>query len=540
MRRVWRLVLPLLSLVLTPAWAADATSPGARIAHQGTPKGVAPCMTCHGPDGGGMAATAYPRIAGLDAGYLSKQLGDFRAGRRSNPIMTSMAVNLTDQEIAAVSAYYAALPVPAPTAEAPVGASAKRAQDLVQWGDWSGRALPACVACHGPDGNGIGSHFPGLAAQQASYIKAQLQAWRSGARANDPLGLMKTVAGRLDEAEVDALAAYYATLAGGAPTPAQNAAAPPAGDSNLAGVEVQTRPVPDHGAPPPGRDADQAGYFTPPSRDAFPPGPFGEAVRRGQDIFQGTNTHPSSAKYVGNDQACGNCHIDAGRLAGSAPVWAAWVAYPAYRSKTKKVDTFVERVQGCFKYSMNAQASLAGGPPAADSDAVVSLSAYSFWLAKGAPTGDETLPGRGYPRVAETAQGFDPGRGKRVYAARCALCHGEDGRGVVSPQAGTLFPPLWGAGSYNWGAGMHMIDAAAAFIQQNMPLGLGDSLADQDAWDVAAYIDSQERPQDPRFTGDLQETARQFHATKFSLYGKAQGPDGEPLGAHPAQASAGK
>ena len=536
-----RIGLPLmLSIVLGPVWAESQTNLGEQIAKQGTPKGVAPCMTCHGPDGGGMAPTAYPRIAGLDAAYMAKQLADFRAGTRGNPIMMPMAKNLTEAEIAAVSAYYAGLPIPAPAAQPPAGDVKKTAEDLAQWGDWTGRGLPACAQCHAPGGNGIGAHFPGLAAQQASYIKAQLLAWQSGTRANDPLGLMKSVATRLTADEIEALSAYYAAQAGAAPIPALNTPAPPPADAEVAKAKVTTTgPVADHGATPPGREPDDSGYFKSPSRDAFPEGPFGDAVRQGQAIFQNTNIHPASGKYVGNQQACGNCHIDAGRLAGSAPLWAAWVAYPAYRSKTKQVDSFIERVQGCFKYSMNAQASAAGGPPAADSDTAVSLAAYSFWLAKGAPTGDDTLPGRGYPPLTETDQGFDPARGRAVYAAKCALCHGEEGKGVANAQAGTLFPPLWGAGSYNWGAGMHKVNTAGAFIRHNMPLGLDNALTDQEAWDAAAYVNSHERPQDPRFTGDLQQTAERFHKSKFSLYGKAKGADGVLLGEQPAQPAAG-
>jgi mono/diheme cytochrome c family protein len=178
---------------------------------------------------------------------------------------------------------------------------------------------------------------------------------------------------------------------------------------------------------------------------------------------------------------------------------------------------------------MNAHASRAGGPPAADSDTIVSLVAYSFWLARGAPTGDATMPGRGYPRLADTADGFDPERGATVYAAKCALCHGADGAGVTDSEGRTLFPPLWGARSYNWGAGMHRIDTAVAFVKHNMPLGLAESLSDQEAWDVAAFMNSHERPQDPRYTGDLAATAAQFHASKFDYYNR-KSPDGYLLG----------
>lgn len=138
-------------------------------------------------------------------------------------------------------------------------------------------------------------------------------------------------------------------------------------------------------------------------------------------------------------------------------------------------------------------------------------------------------------RLAETDKGFDPARGESLYQGQCALCHGEDGAGVLTGDGARLFPPLWGAGSYNWGAGMHRIDTAAAFIRGNMPLGLGGSLSDQEAWDLAAFIDSHERPQDPRYQGDLAETTQTFHGSRFDYYGKRRGPDGRLLGERPAK-----
>lgn len=518
----------------TIATADPVSDPGARIAQQGTPKGVAPCMACHGPDGAGMAATGYPRLAGLDAKYMVKQLQDFKTGKRSNPVMMPMAKNLTDEEVTAVAAYYEAMPVPAPSAQPPAAEVARTAKELVQWGDWAKRGLPACSQCHALDGNGIGAYFPGIAGQQASYIKTQLQAWKSGGRANDPLGLMKAVADQLTDAEIEAVASYYAAMQGNAPVAAKNTLTPVPADVSIAADEVFTGEVLQQGAPPSASEAGAAGFFQPPARDDLPEGPFGDVIRQGQAIFGNTNAHPVSSKFVGNDQTCGNCHVDTGRLAISAPLWAAWVSFPAYRAKNKKVNTFIERIQGCFQYSMNAQASAAGAPPSADSDTMVALVSYSYWLATGAPTGNETMPGRGYSRLAETEQGFRPERGAVVYAARCALCHGEDGGGVTYADGRTIFPALWGAESYNWGAGMHKIDTAAAFIKHNMPLGLSDTLSDQDAWDVAAYVNSHERPQDPRHEGDIAATADQFHGSKFDYYGKRKGLDGYLLGERPA------
>jgi thiosulfate dehydrogenase len=87
---------------------------------------------------------------------------------------------------------------------------------------------------------------------------------------------------------------------------------------------------------------------------------------------------------------------------------------------------------------------------------------------------------------------------------------------------------LWGPDSFNWGAGMHQVGNAAGFIKANMPLSQGESLSDQDAWDVALFIDSQERPQDPRYTGSVEATRKQFHDTPESMYGRVV--DGHLLG----------
>jgi thiosulfate dehydrogenase len=260
--------------------------------------------------------------------------------------------------------------------------------------------------------------------------------------------------------------------------------------------------------------------FTPPSEADMPSGPLGDVIRQGRDIFTDTPEHAKA--YVGNNLSCSNCHIDAGRLANSAPLWGAYGMYPQYRKKTGKVNSFGERLQGCFKYSMNGKA------PPLDSAEMVALETYAWWLSKGAPVGVE-LKGAGYPkRGFKPPQPVDYARGEKVYAANCALCHGADGQG--QQVAGrNVFPPLWGPQSFNWGAGMHELDNAAAFIKANMPLSRGGTLSDQDAWDVAMFMDAQDRPQDPRYTGNLAETRQKYHDSPMSLYGTKV--DGRLLGA---------
>jgi thiosulfate dehydrogenase len=267
-----------------------------------------------------------------------------------------------------------------------------------------------------------------------------------------------------------------------------------------------------------GRDKPQA--FKPPPVESMPDDDFGQAVKQGERIF--TNTKENAGKYVGNALSCANCHLDAGRKADASPLWAAYVSYPAFRSKNRHMNTFAERLQGCFRFSMNGKAPPLGDP------VLVSLETYAYWLAKGAPVG-ENLPGRGYPKVNTPARAPDYVRGSKVYDQHCALCHGADGAGQASAGK-TVFPPLWGSRSFNWGAGMHEIQNAAGFIKANMPLGLGGTLTDQEAWDVAMFMDSHERPQDPRFNGSVAATRKKYHDTPTSLYGKVV--NSHVLGSH--------
>jgi len=251
--------------------------------------------------------------------------------------------------------------------------------------------------------------------------------------------------------------------------------------------------------------------FSPPSESQIPIGEFGDVIRRGREIF--VDTGRAAPAYVGNSLRCVNCHLDAGRLAGSSPLWAAFVSYPAYRSKTQSVSTFQQRLQGCFEYSMNGKA------PPPNAPELVALESYAYWLATGAAV-DPKLPGRGYLALAAPAQVRDYTRGEQVYAANCAFCHGADGAGQRSPDGVAVFPPLWGPESFNWGAGMGRINNAAAFIKANMPLGMGGTLTDQQAWDVSLYMNSHERPQDPRYSGSVQNTRSTFHDTDESMYGR--------------------
>ena len=178
------------------------------------PPQAAVCVSCHQTSGLGMPNLA-PSIAGMPAPYLAAQLQHFKAGERNNALMQPMAMMLDDTGIKVTSEWFASLPVALP--ENPAFRGQKPPQDmtdgekLAYQGDWQ-RDLPSCVACHGPEGVGVGDAFPRLASQHADYIENQLKAWQAGTRSGDTHGLMGSVANKLTAEEITAVARYFASV----------------------------------------------------------------------------------------------------------------------------------------------------------------------------------------------------------------------------------------------------------------------------------------------------------------------------------------
>jgi cytochrome c553 len=190
------------------AHAAD----GGQIAANGNGREAPACSACHGAQGEGQPDVANPRLAGLDREYLIAQLNAFAQGRRDNETMSPIAKALTPDERQEVATFYAG-------SVTPKIAESHRADDktiaagaiLAGRGDWS-KGLPGCGQCHGAAGQGVGNTFPTLAGQSAEYIMRQLKAWKDGKRINDPLHLMTGISSKLNDDQVAAVAAYYASL----------------------------------------------------------------------------------------------------------------------------------------------------------------------------------------------------------------------------------------------------------------------------------------------------------------------------------------
>jgi thiosulfate dehydrogenase len=221
--------------------------------------------------------------------------------------------------------------------------------------------------------------------------------------------------------------------------------------------------------------------FSPPSPETIPDGLPGERIRLGYKIV--VNTQEYARRYVGNKLNCTNCHLDAGLNPNAASFVGLSVVYPEYRARADRIMSLADRINECFERSLN------GTPLPANSSRLNAVVAYIDWLSQNVPRGSK-MAWRGIPRINPSRQP-GPEKGKEVFANKCAFCHGSGGQGTITA------PPVWGPKSYNIAAGMARVSVAASFIKANMPRGWGWTLTDDEAFDVAAYINSRPRPDFP-------------------------------------------
>jgi thiosulfate dehydrogenase len=226
--------------------------------------------------------------------------------------------------------------------------------------------------------------------------------------------------------------------------------------------------------------------------------PLGKLVKYGHALVTDTAnqigpTVPNAAlRFSGNNLNCQSCHLNGGTQAYAMPLVGIWGQFPQYRGREGDVVLLEVRINGCLERSMNGRAL------AFDGREMKAFLAYMKWLSAGIPDGAK-LVGAGTLPVKEPGRAADLRHGAKVYGEFCAVCHGEKGQGQRAESgAGYQFPPLWGPDSYNNGAGMDRLLTAAAFAKHNMPVGTTFDtplLTDDDAYDAAAYINSQPRPE---------------------------------------------
>lgn len=218
--------------------------------------------------------------------------------------------------------------------------------------------------------------------------------------------------------------------------------------------------------------------------------------------FMGPLAKDPSKRYSGNNLSCTNCHLNGGTLSGSA----SWIdildRFPQFRGRENKIGTIEERINGCMERSMN------GIKLDETSGQMKAIIAYIDWISK--ELNDLNSKNfKGYPAIKIPEVAVDLKIGSKIYEQECLLCHAKNGEGIryENFEKGYLYPPLWGDDSYNDGAGMHRVITAAAFIKNNMPYLQATwekpKLTDEEAFHVAGYINSFQRPEKQNKTADF-------------------------------------
>lgn len=235
------------------------------------------------------------------------------------------------------------------------------------------------------------------------------------------------------------------------------------------------------------RSAASIGTPTPPAATVD----YGRRLLRETALLMGPDHEDPEMRFTGSRLACASCHLETGTKPGTLSLLETAGRYPRPSGRDGGVRDLRDRINGCMTRSMN------GRELPRDSIEMIAMESYIDHLGDRFAASSESRRSPSEPSAfAEPDRAADPVAGELIYVQRCAVCHGADGRGLrasLRPADGYVFPPLWGPDSYNDGAGMHRVLTAAGFIKARMPLGQPD-LTDDQAFDVAAYINSHTRP----------------------------------------------
>jgi thiosulfate dehydrogenase len=215
-----------------------------------------------------------------------------------------------------------------------------------------------------------------------------------------------------------------------------------------------------------------------------------DLVARTQDYFGESGlVRPGTI----NSMNCQNCHLEAGSKPFGNNYFGVASTYPQMRARSGALETIPKRVNDCFQRSLNGQ------PIDTSGREMRAIVAYMHWLGTGIPKGEKPK-GTGVMEVPFLERAADPQKGQQIYAAKCASCHAADGHGLPMPDSPRNYPPLWGEKSYNEAAGLFRMSRFAGYVKANMPFGAtyqNPQLTDEEAWDVAAFVNSQPRPKHP-------------------------------------------
>ncbi len=245
--------------------------------------------------------------------------------------------------------------------------------------------------------------------------------------------------------------------------------------------------------------------------------------RERQMVMYGEQLVANTSKYLGpngtvapisNGMNCQNCHLEAGTLPWGNNYGAVYSTYPKYRGRSNSVENIYKRINDCFERSLNGKAL------DTNSYEMKSMYAYMKWLGQNVPR-NKKPHSSGLPPNPFMARPANVENGKIVYVNTCQRCHGNNGEGLLKAESSYLYPPLWGNNSYTDGAGLYRITRFASFVKNNMPFDQATHsnpvLTNEQAWDVAAFVNSQSRPHLDQ-TNDWEIVARKAIDEPFGPY----------------------
>jgi thiosulfate dehydrogenase len=220
-----------------------------------------------------------------------------------------------------------------------------------------------------------------------------------------------------------------------------------------------------------------------------------EMVIYGEDIIANTSKYfgpHGSVAQITNGMNCQNCHLNAGKKNWGNNYSAVFSTYPKFRERSGAIESIYKRVSDCFERSLN------GTAPDSNSKEYKAIYAYIKWVGQDVKKNQKPF-GSGIEKLSFMERAADRSKGKDIYTAQCQSCHSANGEGQLSMNGNSYeYPPLWGEHSYNSGAGLFRISNLAGYIHSNMPFNQtthdNAKLTAEEAWDVAAYVNSQPRP----------------------------------------------
>ena len=223
-------------------------------------------------------------------------------------------------------------------------------------------------------------------------------------------------------------------------------------------------------------------------------------IKNGQLIKYGRSLIVNTSYYLGpngvvarksNGLNCQSCHLNAGTKFLGNNFSLVATSYPKFKDRSGKIETIVKKVEDCFERSLNGKKIDSNGRE------MKAFVAYLEWVGKNVKNGTKPQ-GSGIEELPFLSRAADTLKGRIVYISKCQICHGKNGEGVLNAnELSYTYPPLWGVYSYNIGASIYRISKFAGYVKNNMPFGAdykNRQLTDQEAWDVAAFVNSRYHP----------------------------------------------